>query len=252
MSRSSAKRKEPSADPIVPLEVKADEAKADEAKADEVKISDAEVDDILDALVGPIAELPPEGTGAPAFQALSPELLAEFPPPPPLVLPTQAEAAPAEPPVEHQNSRGGVFPQAPVHAYEVTQGIRSTPPVIVDTKPEEPPPPNWDNLPERTRAELEMGRKQVGGTQPLSEAIIPRPAPGVRSNVPEEPSAPEPAVDLSKLSEQTRAELRAGAEALAKRNADYRAVLKSVADRNSDRLEQAAPAAPGDMDYNTR
>lgn len=217
--------------PVVPLEVKPDEVA---------------IDTTLDMLVGSIVELPPEGTGTPAFQALSPELLAEFEPPPPLVLPTQAEAPPAEPPVEYQNSRGGVFPQATV----VTQGIRSAPPVIIDTKPEEPPPPNWDNLPERTRAELEMGRKQVGGTRPLREAIIPQAAPEPKSNVPEVDATPEPAIDWDKLSEQTRAELRAGAEALAKRNADYRAVLKKMSDRNSARLEQAAPATAGDMDYN--
>lgn len=219
--------------PAVPLEVKADEGAIDEA---------------LDMLVGSIAELPPEGTGTPAFQALSPELLAEFEPPPPLVLPAQAEVTSAEPPVEYQNSRGGVFPQAT----ELTQGIRSAPPVIVDTKPEEPPPPNWDNLPERTRAELEMGRKQVGGTRPLREAIIQQAAPATKSNVPETEAAPEPAIDWDKLPEQTRAEMRAGAEALAKRNADYRAVLKKMSDRNSARLESAAPAAVGDMDYNTR
>lgn len=224
--------------PVVPLEVKADEVKAD----------DKATDDILDMLVGSIVELPPEGTGAPVFQVATPDVLAEFEPPPPLVLPPQGEATPAEPPVEYQNSRGGVFPQATV----VTQGIRSAPPVIVDTKPEEPPPPSWDNLPERTRAELEMGRKQVGGTRPLREAIIPRATPEPKSNVPEVDATPEPAIDWDKLSEQTKAELRAGAEALAKRNADHRAVLKAMSDRNSARLEQAAPATAGDMDYNTR
>jgi hypothetical protein len=239
MSRSVVKRKEAPIEPAVPLEV----------KADEVKISDAEVDDILDVLVGPIAELPPEGTGAPTFQALSPELLAEFPAPEPLVMPSPV-VAPSEP--YQPGTRSGVFPQAPVHAYEVTQGIKSAPPVIIDTKPEEPPPPNWDNLPERTRAELEMGRKQVGGDLSLQEAIMPQPAPLPTSNLPEPAAEPEAPLDWSKLSEQTRAELSAGAEALAKRNADYRAVLKKLADQSNDRLAAAAPPRPGDMDYNTR
>lgn len=242
MSRSVVKRKEAPTEPAVPLEV----------KADEVKISDAEADDILDVLVGPIAELPPEGTGAPTFQALSPDLLAEFPPPPPLVLPPDAAVVGAPPEPYQPGTRSGVFPQAPVHAYEVTQGIKSAPPVIIDTKPEEPPLPNWDNLPERTRAELEMGRKQVGGDLPLQEAIMPQPAPLPTSNLPEPAAEPEAPLDWSKLSEQTRAELSAGAEALAKRNADYRAVLKKIADKSSDRLTAAAPPQPGDMDYNTR
>jgi hypothetical protein len=124
--------------------------------------------------------------------------------------------------------------------------------VVIDTKPEEPPPPNWDNLPERTRAELEMGRKQVGGNLSLQEAIMPKPVPLPTSNRPEPAAEPEASLDWSKLSEQTRAELRAGAEALAKRNADYRAVLKKLADQSSDRLTAAAPPQPGDMDYNTR
>jgi hypothetical protein len=228
MAKRALKSK-PVEDPV-PAEVTTDEAKFDE-------------------LVGAIFAPSAEGTGAPAFKAATADVLAEFPEPEPLVMP-----APTAPPPEpyQPGTRSGVFPQAPVQVYETTQGIKSSPPVVIDTKPEEPPPPNWDNLSERTRAELETGRQQVGGTQPLREAIIPKPAPDPRSNVPEPVVEPEPALDMSKLSEQTRAELRAGAEALAKRNADYRAVLKKLADQSNDRLTAAAPPQPGDMDYNTR
>lgn len=235
MAKRALKSEAKPAEDPVPAEVKPDAVTIDEAKFDE--------------LVGAIFTSPPEGTGTPAFKAATADVLAEFPEPEPLVMPTPT-APPAEP--YQPGTRTGVFPQAPVQVYETTQGIKSAPPVVIDTKPEEPPPPNWDNLSERTRAELETGRQQVGGTQPLREAIIPKPAPDPRSNVPEPVVEPEPALDMSKLSEQTRAELRAGAEALARRNADYRAVMAKIADQNNDRLEKGSPVAPGDLDYNKR
>lgn len=234
MAKRALKIAAPLAEEIVPAEVK----------------TDADIDSTLDALVGEIAEAPPEGAGVRAFIAPTPDVLAEFPEPPPLVLPPQVEAAPPEP--YQPGTRSGVFPQAPQQVYETTQGIKSAPPVIIETKPEEPPPPNWDNLSERTRAELEAGRKQVGGTVPLREAIIPQPAPDPTSNAPQPAAELETPIDWSKLSEQTRAELTAGAEALAKRNADYRAVLKTLADQNNERLEKGSPALPGDLDYNKR
>lgn len=205
-----------------------------------------------DRLVGEIVPPPPEGEGTPVFHAADEATLKEFPPEPPLVLPGEAVQGAVLGGVDHTaqpgNMRSGVFPHAP---QEITQRIKSAPPNIVEIAPAEPPPaPRFEDLPERTRLELEAGRKAVGGRGPsLSAAVASMPTPEPSSNRPEQKAAPEAEPSWDDLPERTRLELQAGAETLRRKDADYRAVQEKIKAQDAQRLADGAPVKAGDLDY---
>lgn len=97
------------------------------------------------------------------------------------------------------------------------QGMRSLPPLTTET-PAEPVPPfvPWDQLPARTRAELEAGRALIGGGLPAREAYersqnYRRPPEPMVFTPPPDPPGPA-------ISNATQRELQAGRD-LMERNA---------------------------------
>lgn len=190
-----------------------------------------------------IVEALPEVTGvAPAFHEPTADELKEFPPPPPLITPLSAPlSAPLA--MDDKSTNGRAI-----------MGTRTDPPKVVETRPEPPPPgPAFDDLPEKTKAEMRAGRKAIGGDVndgSLSDAVL-RQAPDrpVTPVVPHARDARPADVEPSKLSERTRLEIQAGRDLLARKKADYKAVLDKVAGNNAKKLEDGAPADASDLDY---
>lgn len=148
-----------------------------------------------DALVGAIAEVPPppESVGAAAFHTPTVEELTAFAPPPPLEIPPAALQDPEviAPPLESL-AEPAAAPAAPIApdfdslparvqaelraGYALVHGraaeFKYAPreePIVQATSGEEPKPQedviDWDRLPERTRLELEAGRRHLAARQ---------------------------------------------------------------------------------------
>jgi hypothetical protein len=191
-----------------------------------------------------IVEQPPEVVGvAAAFHTPTLDELKDFPPPPPLTAPIAAVAAP--PAMDDKTTHG-----------KAMMGTRTEPPKVVETRPAPPPAGTaFDDLPEKTKAEMRAGQQAIGhrgDDASLSRAIDQqapnKERPGATSHGRNERPAGSD-IDESKLSERTRLELKAGRDLLARKNADYKAVLDKVAGNAAKRLDEGAPAAPSDLDY---
>lgn len=196
--------------------------------------------------VGEIKELPPEGEGKPAFRTLPVDDLKGFAPPEPL-----PDLAGTE-----SNTRPNVsLPPATILSSEQSSRMGAGDPNVVHTSPQVPPAaPSLDHLPEKTRQELEAGRRAVGSKKSLAEALAADTPVNPTSNVSQSPAEveTEKEPDWSKLPERTRRELEAGREALRRKDADYRAVVQKVAAADRERLEAGAPADPGDLTYSEK
>jgi hypothetical protein len=207
----------------------------------------------LDRPVGEIAELPPEGEGERAFQTvtmgdINDDVLSAFPPPPPL--PPLADAVAAQPDAPQSQP----VPAANTGSFFHSERLAAdTPPNIVPAAPEPPPSlPSFDHLPERTRLELEAGRRAIRADHvSLRDAVEAKAEAHPTSNLPlqPDPSQEEKPLDYSKLSPQTRAELEGGAESLRRKDVEYREAVKLIEERGAQRLAENAPAEAGDLDY---
>ncbi len=213
-----------------------------------------------------IVEAPPpaESIGTPEFRTPSTDELTQagFPPEPPLETPRQepvAEAAEPPPPVTVTVTTPVGVP-ANVRGVSSEQGvdgsagdfrtgggtqIRDTGPVPI------PSPPAFDDLPEKTRAELMAGHLALG----RSEASFRFVQPLDRQDVTTQPHAPaaipsdapkDEEIEWSKLPERTRAELQAGRDRLASKRADYQEVRRREAEQ---RAKDLADGKVGDMSY---
>lgn len=176
-----------------------------------------------------IVEEPPEGDPSvdKTFAMVDPTdpRLADFAPPPPI------EAPP--PPLT-----------------EVTQGIRSEPPVVAVPEKPKPEGVDWSKLPAKVRQELEAGRAATGVKHvPLEEAIkngdVEAPAPPPK-DVPS--GADERGPREADLPLRIQAELKAGRAALNRRDADYRAAVEKARHADADKLATGVPSV-GDLDY---
>ena len=206
------------------------------------------------AIVGKIVEEPaPAPDVERAFRPPTPEELAAFDPPPPIEAPP---APPSEPPL-NTGPGTSVFPQAPM-----VMGDRSThsglvvghvvpAPQVITPQPDVPrPPPKFEDLSEKTRAELQAGYIAHHGSLKGFELSMPDDGPKVTAPV--VPLVMDEPVDTSKVSAKTRAEMEAGRSRLAQRNQDYRDVLARVAKNEAAKADEGTAPAPGNMDYTAR
>lgn len=140
----------------------------------------------------------------------------------------------------------------PPGAMVVDQGIRSVPPKITVAEP--PPEPvfvPWELLPQRTRDELEAGRKRVGGGLSARE-IYERNKPARVEPVPlaVTPQLPDyVTAQQQHLTAQTKVELEMGRVRLAEQNAVRRATLDQVARVNAEKLKTGFKATGDEMNY---
>lgn len=201
-----------------------------------------------------IVEAPPEVTGVtPEFRQPTADELKEFPPPPPLVMPTEPTPDPAPQPTVAPVGIPLVMDDKSASA-GVVVGTRTEPPKVVETRPTPPPPaPSFEDLPEKTKAEMRAGRTAIGGAAVSFEQAVEQQAPDAPRDAARphdaEPRPGDAAVDLSQLPERTRLEIQAGRDLLARKRADYQAVVDKVAGDAAKRLEEGGPAKPSDLDY---
>lgn len=214
-----------------------------------------------DATVGPIVEEASAPSAAwPAFHEPTADELAQFPEPPPITAATPA--VPSPPPEAPATRAAPVFPLA-----GTVMGDRSshsglsvghavpTPQIIIDAPPSPPKEVAFDDLPERTKAEIRGGWLAIHGTMEgftFGGTNTPPAAAPFQPTIDEPVPATEPEIDLSKLSAKTRAELEGGRQRLAQRNSDYQAVLRRVAERDAKKLNAGDAPLPSNMDYSTR
>ncbi len=167
-----------------------------------------------------------------------PDILAKFPPPPPIAVPLADKSVGL-----------GLLVGIPAPAPEPPPATPPAPPVVGK---------KFHELSSKTQFEIREGWELANPGRPFDaehwQEPVHQAAPPVTAILPREaPLNPVVAdIDLSKLSPRTRAELEEGAQAIARRNADYAAVVQVEKERAAARLKAGERPTPDAMSYNER
>jgi hypothetical protein len=213
-------------------------------------------------LVGKIVEAPApaESVGEKEFRTPTAADLTNlgFPPEPPLEAPpatpeSQPELTPAPPPVPAAKMPAFAGGQSSEGKTAGDSRVGGGPPTTTSGPVPIPPPPAFDDLSEKTKAELRAGYRALKGTEEGFRFVQPVDAPAVTTQPPVSVATPKDAPPdepiPTTLSEKTRLELEAGRARIASRNADYQAVQERVAKQAAKDL---ADGKVGDLSYPTR
>lgn len=207
------------------------------------------------ATIGAIMESPPppESIGAPVFHTPTPEELAAFGAidvdpafPPPVAPPTEPEP----PPARMRNDMHGQSSESG-DGTAGDYGSRPHAPVPVITAPAVPPDElAFEQLSERTKAELRAGHAALGSREPFQyrPPVDTPPPPPTAAELAAAPPVPD-VVDWNTVSLKTRLELEAGQRRLKERDTDYRAVQARVKEQQARDL---ADNKVGSLDYPAR